>query len=1347
MKKIFGKYYLGLDIGTDSIGWSVTDENYKVLKFNGKAMWGVHLFESGQTAKERRLFRCARRRTARRKQRIDLLSSLFSDEILKKDSNFFQRLEDSTFWEEDKKYQDKNTLFSDKLFTDKDFHRKYPTIYHLRSELIHSKEAHDVRLVYLALHHIIKHRGHFLFEGQDFKRVTSFNHVFHEVLNALNDHGIDFGLISPDEVKEVLKNKELNVTQKKKKLNELMNVNSKEEHDQQKKSVIELIAGSKVSLSKLFQDESLEDSEIPKISFSEEIDEDMLTDILEDRMYLVLKIKTLYDWSVLTNILQESAYLCDAKKRIFEEHRNDLKILKSLLKTHGANAEYKEILKSDAIKNNYNAYIGKSQEKSCGQKEFCTFLKAKLKGILPRTEQEKNLLSRIEENCAFPKQVSKDNGVIPYQLHFYELEEILENAKQYLPFLKEVDDTGLNLIEKIKSLFLFRIPYYVGPLNSHSPFAWIKKYPKAIEEKIYPWNFDQVVDKQKSAESFILRMTNPCTYVKNEKVLPKQSILYSKYNILNQLNNLRVNGEKLSVEVKQSLYNDLFVNVEKTKKITTKKLADYFKSKGYFDKGEIDVTGVDNEVVGNLKALIDFKHIMEECHLNEEVVDEIIEKIVILGESKDILKEYLQREYSDILGEKHISEIIKLNYSGWGRFSRAFLTQIQHLDKVTGEYRSILKMLWETDCNLMQLLSNEYDFIEEIQKVNSKYAENPETLQYSIVDELYVSPAVKRSIWRTLLISKEIRKITGHEPEKIFIEMARGTDAKTPKGKRTQSRKERLMELLESCKQEEVQLWEELEQVDEGTLRDNRLYLYYTQLGRCMYSNEKIDLKDLETGYDIDHIYPQSRVKDDSILANLVLVKKQLNSDKGNEYPIPQRILSENTKKFWFILLKKQLITKEKYHRLTRKTSFNEQELSGFIARQLVETRQSTKAVAGILKEIYKESKIVYVKAENVSAFRQKYGLVKSRLVNDYHHAKDAYLNIVVGNVYHEKFTSNPLNFIKKGYEYSLNQVFEYSVKKGNRMIWDNENKSARSLIAIKNQVSKNNVLFTRYSFIVKGGLFDQMPVKAGKGQFPLKTSDERFLQKQKYGAYNKVAGSYFFLVEYKEEKITKKKTQELIKRSIEFVPVYMINRIKTNEDLLKYTQDELKLKDAKILIPKIKINTLFCVNGFKMHLSGRTGNRLILKGAMPLVISDKLYEYTRKIEKYIERNIEKKKVYPITEHQKITAEQNLELYDVLLDKLKNTIYYSKLSSQVSTFEKGRDKFIDLDLTEQCQLLYNSFKLFDTTASLANLLLIGGVKNAGALSMSGTINDSGNLSIIEQSITGLFEKKKDISTL
>ena len=53
-------YYLGLDIGSNSVGYAVTDENYVIKKFNKKAMWGSHVFEKGMQSAERRAFRADR---------------------------------------------------------------------------------------------------------------------------------------------------------------------------------------------------------------------------------------------------------------------------------------------------------------------------------------------------------------------------------------------------------------------------------------------------------------------------------------------------------------------------------------------------------------------------------------------------------------------------------------------------------------------------------------------------------------------------------------------------------------------------------------------------------------------------------------------------------------------------------------------------------------------------------------------------------------------------------------------------------------------------------------------------------------------------------------------------------------------------------------------------------------------------------------------------------------------------------------------------------------------------------------------------------------------------------------
>jgi CRISPR-associated endonuclease Csn1 len=37
------KYYLGLDMGTNSVGWAVTDIQYNILKVKGKDLWGIRV--------------------------------------------------------------------------------------------------------------------------------------------------------------------------------------------------------------------------------------------------------------------------------------------------------------------------------------------------------------------------------------------------------------------------------------------------------------------------------------------------------------------------------------------------------------------------------------------------------------------------------------------------------------------------------------------------------------------------------------------------------------------------------------------------------------------------------------------------------------------------------------------------------------------------------------------------------------------------------------------------------------------------------------------------------------------------------------------------------------------------------------------------------------------------------------------------------------------------------------------------------------------------------------------------------------------------------------------------------
>lgn len=153
----FKKYFMGIDIGTNYNGWAVSNDEYKIINKNGKNLWGVYAFDEAETQKERRLNRSNVNRLNRRKERIKLLQNLFNAEISNVDPLFFKKLDSSFCKIETPKDGLKYNLFSENNFNDASYYSLYPTIYHLRKELLEKDEKKDVRLIYLAVHHIIKY--------------------------------------------------------------------------------------------------------------------------------------------------------------------------------------------------------------------------------------------------------------------------------------------------------------------------------------------------------------------------------------------------------------------------------------------------------------------------------------------------------------------------------------------------------------------------------------------------------------------------------------------------------------------------------------------------------------------------------------------------------------------------------------------------------------------------------------------------------------------------------------------------------------------------------------------------------------------------------------------------------------------------------------------------------------------------------------------------------------------------------------------------------------------------------------------------------------------------------------
>ena len=1358
------EYYLGLDIGTDSVGYAVTGTDYSLLKYRGEPMWGVMTFEAGNNAAERRGYRTARRRLDRRKQRLALLQDLFAVEIGKVDPNFFIRRKESILFPEDSTHGVQ--IFQGGGITDEEYHRRYPTIHHLILELMTDSQAHDIRLIYLACSWLIAHRGHFLFDidPKDTAQLLDFSGIYNNLRVFLDEKELPHpwqDTIAPSNISEIMQ-LQLSITGKKAAFKErVYGGKAIPKGDSEKDwyapdQVIALLSGGSVKLASLFPGSELEDS--VSLTSDDDIFAQAISALDEEQCEFLLFLRKMSNCARLTATMTTESgtqYSCIsmAKVAVYNRHKADLEYLKSFIRSYHPE-KYAEIFQK-FHENNYVAFSKhiasvKKQHRPAKFKwsnkdNFSKYLKGIVKDT-PVSEADRpgyeDMLSRLELRTFLPKQKDSDNRIIPQQLYRRELDCILDLAEGYLPMLSAKDTDGLTAKEKIQSIFTFRIPYFVGPLNNGSSNAWLVR---KAEGKILPWNLEEKVDLDASEAAFIKRMTNECTYLPGEDVLPEKSLLYGRFTVLNELNNLKVNGNPIPVEAKQLLFTQVFCEY---KRVTPQKLKDCLVSNGLIEKNA-ELSGLDETIKSSLHSYHIFRNLLDSKKLTEAQVEEIINHCAY-SEDKSRLLRWLRETFD--LPEQDYKYILRQNLKGFGRLSRRFLTQLPGGSRSDGEQKSILEWMWDTNENLMQLLSDRYTFSKTIQEeISAHYAkpENQEKLAQRLKHER-LSGSVRRSIHRTLDVVQDVTGIAGN-PKKIFVEMARGGTPEQ-KGKRTRSRKQQLLDSYNSITTENSPflqqkltkdpriLLQELENM--GEMADNRLqsdalFLYFLQMGKCMYTGNPIELSKLGD-HNKDHIYPKSQTKDDSVLNNLVLVESTANGDKDDIYPVTPEIQNKQ-RGLWETLRKAGLMTEEKFRRLTRTTPLTDAEKMGFINRQLVETRQSTKAIGQLLHEKYPQAEIVYVKAGLVSEFRQNQEIVKCRSVNDLHHAKDAYLNIVVGNVYHERFNRQWFR-LTDSYNIELKKIMAKPLYHNTEAIW----RGKADIAKVKKVCQKNAVHLTRYAFCRSGGLFDQQPVCAGTDLVPLKKG----LDTEKYGGYNKPTASFFILVGYTEKK----------KRDAMLIPVELqyANRFQTNPDFaesyIKKQITQIKggkaISDVSILLKgrALKINTVFSFDGLKMVLSGKSGGgrQIIFSPITPLILGREMEQYIKRLDSFSSKKAANSSIQLDPRHDYITKEENLILYDILTQKLQSIPFQKLPANPCQLLQKERNKFCALTEEAQIICLTNLLLYFQRSGNGGiDLSLLGGSKKSGAKLLNASLANwkktYSNVQILDCSPAGLSE--------
>ena len=1079
----------------------------------------------------------------------------------------------------------------------------------------------------------------------------------------------------------------------------------------------------------------------------------------ENEQAILLTIKELFNEVTLNGIVEDGNTLSESMIKKYNDHCDDLKLLKEVIDNHIDQKKAKKLaLAYDLYVNNRHGQLLQAKKKlgkiKPGSKE--DFYKVVNKN-LDDSQASREIKKKVELDSFMPKQRTNANGVIPYQLHQLELDKIIENQSKYYPFLKEINPVSSHLKEapyKLDELIRFRVPYYVGPLISpnestkdiqtkkNQNFAWMIRKE---EGQITPWNFDQKVNRIESANKFIKRMTTKDTYLFGEDVLPANSLLYQKFMVLNELNNIRINGKRISVDLKQEIYENLF---KKHTTVTVKKLENYLKENHNLVKVEIKGLADEKKFNSGLTTYNRFKNL----NIFDNQIDDLkyrndFEKIIewsTIFEDKSIYKEKLRS--IDWLNEKQINALSNIRLQGWGRLSKKLLAQLHDHNGQT-----IIEQLWDSQNNFMQIVT-QADFKDAIAKANQNLL--VATSVEDILNDAYTSPANKKAIRQVIKVVDDIVKAaSGKVPKQIAIEFTRDDDENP---KRSQTRGSKLQKVYKDLSTELASkaIAEELnEAIKDKKIVQDKYYLYFMQLGRDAYTGKPINIDEIQK-YDIDHILPQSFIKDDA-LDNRVLVSKAVNNDKSDNVPVKlfgneiAGNLGITIRKMWEEWKNIGLISKTKYNNLlTDPDHINKYESAGFIRRQLVETSQIIKLVSTILQSRYPNTEIITVKAKYNHYLREKFNLYKSREVNDYHHAIDAYLSAICGNLLYQNYPNLRPFFVYGQYKkFSSDPDKEKEIFNKTRkfsfisQLLKNKSENSKEIAEkLKRAYQFKYMLVSRETETRDQEMFKMTvyprfsndTVKTPRNLIPKKMG----MSPDIYGGYTNNSDAYMVIV-----RIDKKKGTEY---KILGVPTRELVNLKKAE---KEDHYESYLKE--ILAPRILYNKNGKrdkkITSFEIVKSKIPYKQVIQDGDKKFMLGSSTYVYNAK-----QLTLSTESMKTITDNFDKDSDENdalIRAYDEILDKVDKYLPLFDINKFREKLHSGREKFIKLSLEDKKDTILKVLEGLHDNAVMPKIPEIGLSTPLGFMQFSNGVLLSENARLIYQSPTGLFKKSVKISDL
>src|SRR5699024_4279100 len=525
---------------------------------------------------------------------------------------------------------------------------------------------------------------------------TDYLQKFFEMLTEIGYTGLDsVNKKMLTEIKYTLESKEYTSSDKRNKIKNLIGKEISEP--------ISLVLGLKSTVFKLFpnsenainyREENL------KLSFNDTEFTEVYEKLTEEEKLIIDLSNQLYQYILLNDLLSGHSCVAEAKVDSYDQFRNDLNFTKEFYNEFLGEKAYRDMFittrqQQTEFKNSRNKKVlcifDRFLKDFSYEEKFYKELKKNFESIKTNPNASNRdiqsitkILERLENNEFLQKQRSQLNAAIPHQNNEYEAAEILNNQQKFHPEISK------DMIQKVKQIISFRIPYYIGPLiktQNENDFGWAVR--KQENEHILPWTIDDIIDKSQSAEKFIQQMTSYCAYLTNEKVLPKHSLQYEMFEVLNELNSIQIRPEyelshkkfRLTYDEKAWIIDNIF---KKYKNVTHSLFKRELKNSPFKEiilnpetdeLKQIYGTQKEDKFGTSLSSYITLSSIFPVLEEQDfSMLEELIYWITTF-EDKEIIKLKINEKYS-YLSDSQITKVIRLPFTGWGRLSKKLINEL-----------------------------------------------------------------------------------------------------------------------------------------------------------------------------------------------------------------------------------------------------------------------------------------------------------------------------------------------------------------------------------------------------------------------------------------------------------------------------------------------------------------------------------------------------------------------------------------------------------------------------------------------------------------------------------------------